>query len=374
MENELKYYNERLDCLLEEIVDKTVLNKPDNPAEFIYNFLIQKGNYESLNTPLNEDEISELNKLRIEYAIMLREDLLNKNNQPKASKSMRKSIFSESYGLYNKFEPFNEVSIKKPDSLILSIYNSFKGNIIFSELTKSTSKPLINSMKEKVLKKDEVLVTEGEEINKMYFIETGILGAFQKGELTRNYFHGEAINIISLMYITKSDYTVKALENCLLWELERNKFKAYVQYRSEQKEREYFEFLKKVPLFKDFSDNTILQICSVIKEKKFYSPQIIIRKGDQGDEFFIVKKGKAVATVQGDNGIQNELLNYGEGDFFGELALLTAKPRQTNIFATTDVIVLVIDRSSFKRLLGPLVTFFEKNKEKYEELMKKINE
>jgi CRP-like cAMP-binding protein len=56
---------------------------------------------------------------------------------------------------------------------------------------------------------------------------------------------------------------------------------------------------------------------------------------------------------------QSLVLRLHEGDFFGEIALLSGKPRQATVKACGKVAVLVIDRGAFTRLCGSLVNILQ---------------
>ncbi len=68
--------------------------------------------------------------------------------------------------------------------------------------------------------------------------------------------------------------------------------------------------------------------------------------GDPGDSFFVVIDGRA--AVQTPLGVGGSLQ---PGDFFGEMSLVDGEPRSATITATTDVRLLVVERSHFWRLL-----------------------
>lgn len=53
-------------------------------------------------------------------------------------------------------------------------------------------------------------------------------------------------------------------------------------------------------------------------------------------------------------GQEEEVMQYQEKMYFGELALMKDQPRQASIYATEKLKVARIDRNSFKRILGPL--------------------
>lgn len=59
-------------------------------------------------------------------------------------------------------------------------------------------------------------------------------------------------------------------------------------------------------------------------------------------------------------------MEYTVGDFFGERALLKNEPRAANVIATSDCVLVSMDRHSFKRLLGPLENLLKRNFEIYE--------
>jgi cAMP-dependent protein kinase regulator len=59
-------------------------------------------------------------------------------------------------------------------------------------------------------------------------------------------------------------------------------------------------------------------------------------------------------------------MDYKAGDYFGELALLKDEPRAASVRITSDSAkLLVLDRRSFKRLLGPLQDLLKKTASQY---------
>ena len=58
-----------------------------------------------------------------------------------------------------------------------------------------------------------------------------------------------------------------------------------------------------------------------------------------------------------------------EGSYFGEIALLTQKPRQATVNAVDTLSVLSMDRKTFKRVMGPLVDILNRNIGGYNQFM-----
>ena len=62
---------------------------------------------------------------------------------------------------------------------------------------------------------------------------------------------------------------------------------------------------------------------------------------------------------------QTLVMRLREGDFFGEIALLSGKPRQATVRASGKVAVLVIGRDAFTRLCGSLVNILQRSMSNY---------
>lgn len=81
--------------------------------------------------------------------------------------------------------------------------------------------------------------------------------------------------------------------------------------------------------------------------------------------FFLVE-GEAYATKVLNEGEEAKVVkNYQQGDYFGELALLSNEPRAANIIAGTQCQCVQMDRHSFKRMLGPLNEILKRNIDLY---------
>lgn len=107
------------------------------------------------------------------------------------------------------------------------------------------------------------------------------------------------------------------------------------------------------------------KLCDCLKQEKFTSGQYVIKQGEQGDIFYLVVEGTAIAEKE-HNGEITKVWDYKENDYFGEIALLKNEPRAASIKATSDLTLASIDRASFKRLLGPLEDILKRNMQRYQ--------
>ena len=106
------------------------------------------------------------------------------------------------------------------------------------------------------------------------------------------------------------------------------------------------ELLKKVPLFAKLDKNALHEVAQIADELDLPAGKEMATEGDRGREFFVLLRGSADVTRNGER-----INTMQEGDFFGEIALVTKMPRTATVTATTDVDVLVITERAFDDLL-----------------------
>jgi ATP-binding cassette subfamily B protein len=82
----------------------------------------------------------------------------------------------------------------------------------------------------------------------------------------------------------------------------------------------------------------------------------IIRQGDPPGAMYILEKGKARA-FHSDNGSQQNLAFYREGDFFGELSILANSPRSASVEAFSDCRLLALEPEAVHELKGSYPEF-----------------
>jgi CRP-like cAMP-binding protein len=106
------------------------------------------------------------------------------------------------------------------------------------------------------------------------------------------------------------------------------------------------ELLKKVPLFAKLSKKGLQDVAHIADQLDLPAGKEMAKEGDRGREFFVLLKGEADVLKDG-----RRINTMTEGDFFGEIALVTKMPRTATVTATTDVDVLVITERDFDMLM-----------------------
>ena len=106
------------------------------------------------------------------------------------------------------------------------------------------------------------------------------------------------------------------------------------------------ELIKGVPLFSECSRKDLDEIAGIADEIDLREGKELTIEGRPGREFFVLVEGDA--DVKKGNRRINRL---GPGDFFGEISLVTRRPRTATVTATSPVRALVITDRSFRALL-----------------------
>ena len=106
------------------------------------------------------------------------------------------------------------------------------------------------------------------------------------------------------------------------------------------------ELLQTVPLFAGCSKRELGEIATIADELTLPKGTTLIQEGRQGFEFFALIEGEVEVRAKGRKPDRME-----GGSFFGEMALLSSRPRNATVKAVTPVRVLVVHESGFRRLL-----------------------
>ena len=118
------------------------------------------------------------------------------------------------------------------------------------------------------------------------------------------------------------------------------------------------EFLRRVPLFRSLMPNTLTALADKMELVEFPAGEVVIRQGDPGDKFYLIRRGEAEVIVKRD-AKDEPVATLDEGRFFGEQALLTGEPRNATVRAKTELELCSLDKAEFETVLQASATFKE---------------
>jgi len=263
----------------------------------------------------------------------------------------RASVSAEAYGEWNTKKAFVPPVIAKTDEQKDRLKNVLVKSFLFSTLEENDMTVVIGAMSEVIAPDGERVITQGEQGDFLFVIESGKLDCIIKIEgvdkVVKTCEAGDVFGELALLYNCPRAATVQAKDSCVLWKLDRDTFNNIVKEGAEKKRQRYDNFLAKVPLLSNMDAYERSQLADAIKIEQFADAAVIFKQGDVGSTFYIIEDGAAVATKNG-----TQVMSYNAGDYFGELALIRNQPRAATITAKGAAKLLSIDSRSFKRLLN----------------------
>ncbi len=97
-------------------------------------------------------------------------------------------------------------------------------------------------------------------------------------------------------------------------------------------------------LFTGFPEGALEAILASTELRSYAEGDIIVTEGEQGSSLFLIVSGEVKVFTRGERGEHVPLAELGPGDFFGEVSLLTGRPRTATITAKDEVTAIEIAR------------------------------
>ncbi len=136
------------------------------------------------------------------------------------------------------------------------------------------------------------------------------------------------------------------------------RFREYALGRKEKDAKETIQLLSKCDLLRHLPPEEVERILPCIRTRHLDDGEILFRAGDAGDALYIVAQGKvdvlpARAGEELNGHVTGEkLAELGEGQAFGEMALISSEPRTATIQSAAQTDLLEIGKEDFDHLVA----------------------
>ncbi len=107
---------------------------------------------------------------------------------------------------------------------------------------------------------------------------------------------------------------------------------------------------RKVPLFANLNKEEIKSIVSIIRRKEYKKGETLVFEGSTIPGLLIINQGKAKAYILTEDGKEQILYLFYEGDFFGEKGLIKKQTSSFSVEALEDVNICMISNRDFSML------------------------
>jgi putative peptide zinc metalloprotease protein len=222
----------------------------------------------------------------------------------------------------------------------------------FASLTRPALLAIASHLQEQPVEAGATVVVADEVGDRFYLVRSGRLQAIGRdGEVLGTILAGEGFGEMALLDRKPRGATVRALEACELWSLDRGHFERWVRDRYEVAARirasaEERAALAALPFFRGLDPLELDRIAARLVTRRVPAGQTVVSEGDPGDRYYIVRDGQAQVSIAGE-----VIRSLGRGDSFGELALLYGHPRTATVTAKTDLVLAGLGREDFLRLV-----------------------
>ncbi|MGH0150382.1 UNVERIFIED_CONTAM: hypothetical protein FKN15_020504 [Acipenser sinensis] len=266
----------------------------------------------------------------------------------------------------------------KADEQRIRLQETCKDILLFKNLDSEQMSQVLDAMFERLVSPGEHVIDQDDDGDNFYVIERGTYDISVKVDgidcCIGTYNNHGSFGELALMYNTPRAATIIATSPGALWGLDRLTFRRIIVKNNAKKKRMYEIFIETLPLLKSLEPSERMKVVDVIGSKMYKDGECIIAQGDSADSFYIVESGEVKITMRRTKSQLNveengavEIARCTRGQYFGELALVTNKPRAASAYAVGNVKCLVMDVQAFERLLGPCMDIMKRNIVNYEE-------
>eukprot|EP00914_Ancora_sagittata_P006703 GHVO01013448.1.p1 GENE.GHVO01013448.1~~GHVO01013448.1.p1 ORF type:complete len:354 (+),score=56.57 GHVO01013448.1:29-1090(+) len=246
--------------------------------------------------------------------------------------------------------------------------------MLVAQVDDDKKEQVIDAMFPLVVAEGKILIKQGDAADNLYIVQDGMFDIYvarpgsgaDRGTHVKSAAAGTIFGEVALMYNSPRAATCIANVESKVWALDRDTFRNLVHRNAVLEKRLYEDFLENMPIFGTMNKYEICQLSDLLKPTTYNDGEDIITQDQIGDKFFVVKEGEAVCTMKLESHPEIEVAKYKSGDYFGEVALLdSSRLRKASVRASGECKVLWVDKSTFDRVLGPVVEKLEGNLAQY---------
>ncbi|XP_077292694.1 cGMP-dependent protein kinase, isozyme 1-like isoform X2 [Arctopsyche grandis] len=257
---------------------------------------------------------------------------------------------------YKKYEK-NEQSYGVLKKALLA--NDFIRNLLDDDRMNS----VIEAMQPEEYSADDFIIREGETGSHLYVSDVGSFEVIKSGKSVKKFGAGEVFGELAILYKAKRFASIKATSNARVWVLDRKVFQKIMVRSGKQEQEDNVRFLSSVPLLKDIHGSNLVKVSDFLKREFFAAGTMIVRQGEHGDKFYIIRGGTVIITKRlTDTGPDQFVNELSRGDYFGEQALLHEDRRLATVTAKAPgVECLTMERVPFNEFMGGIEDLKGKN-------------
>jgi CRP-like cAMP-binding protein len=240
---------------------------------------------------------------------------------------------------------------------------------LFAEVARETLDSVASRLLLRHVPSGELIFSPGDPGDAMYFVESGQVEIVSEEEERREalarLIPGDFFGEMALMTGKSRTVTARALAHSNLWVLYRTDFddllvrhpaltgalSKTLRERLSQAEGSFVEpYLHNIALLGGLARTQLEELAERLHPQAFHSGDTIFFEGRAGDTMYFIESGQVEQSVSSSVGPM-VLDTLEQGDFFGEIVLLTNRPHVATAYAVTECNVWALKKRDFDDLL-----------------------
>ena len=276
----------------------------------------------------------------------------NPNNGNKQAKMRRASKSCAPFDP-DEIKAFVPKSYPKPPEVEGMLRVMLKQNLLFTHLQQHELEVVIGALFQRDYKKNEVVMTQGEDGDNMYTISKGTVDIVVDNVKVAQRGEGVSFGELALMYNTPRSATVIAATNVTTWGIDQDTYRNIVMSVSIKKRMEYQDVLEKIPFLSGLKPYERLQLADALETQEWNEDDVLLEFDQPGEYMYIVLAG-TVDVIGRENGEKVFVCQFDAGKHFGELEFLNNHRTVADVVAKTKVRTARLRSGHFELCLGPI--------------------
>lgn len=231
---------------------------------------------------------------------------------------------------------------------------------LFSDLDRHSFVELLNRVPLRQFASGELIVREGDEGRSLFVVVSGAVRVFKKtGESLAALGPGAFFGEMALIVPKPRRASVEATQTSHVIEISRDEIDRLAQtyphvlevLRGFTEERLLNNLMLTSPLFTPFAPEERKQLMERFSPMDFEDGAVVIEEGTEGEGLYMILSGAAEVVRGTESGEEACIATMGEGDIFGEIALLTHSVSTAQVRVTRSLRTLCLPKGVFNELI-----------------------
>jgi cAMP-dependent protein kinase regulator len=244
------------------------------------------------------------------------------------------------------------------------IREALQSNFVFAALSERELRIIIDAFEVQDARPKEKIIVQGDVGDYFYVIRKGTVRFEVNENVVGHAVEGKSFGELALLYTSPRAASVIAETKSTLYRVDQKTFRYIMQSQTLQTENDKKDLLKGVSFFDVLDPTDVNKLVHTMIPRVFQAGECIVKKGEEGDTFYVIQEGKVRVTDITIGATNFEEQQLGPGDYFGERALIHKEPRSANVIGKTKGIALSIDRDTFEKVVGSIALLTIKAEDK----------